>query len=152
MIQTNEQWFSLDGRLIDEKNVFNINAFSGTARYEKCYSCSYCHGSGRHHIRYANSTGACTACKGTGKQGSLIKECFTLAQLFKKNYPAAQKIVRSTLWRQYKMAHLTELEKKILLYCNTNPFLKSLALSIQSGRQLSIKQIAVAERILSEIH
>nr|ASD48805.1 hypothetical protein [Klebsiella oxytoca]AVX35384.1 Hypothetical protein [Klebsiella aerogenes]AXJ98581.1 hypothetical protein [Klebsiella pneumoniae]AXJ98234.1 hypothetical protein [Klebsiella oxytoca]QAX88510.1 hypothetical protein [Klebsiella pneumoniae] len=34
---------------------------------------------------------------------------------------------------------------------NKNPFLKSLTLTIQSGRHLSTKQIAVAESILSQL-
>ena len=84
MTHSNERWYSVDGQLIDNKLVFNINEFNGTARYEKNFICSYCKGSGRHRISYANSSGKCSACKGTGKQGTLIKECFTLQMLFKK--------------------------------------------------------------------
>ena len=152
MKHSNEQWFSVGGQLIDEKFVFNIHEFNGSARYEKSYSCSYCKGSGRHRLSYANSTGACTSCKGTGKQGTLIKECYTLKELFKKNYSAAQKVVTSTTWRRQRMDNLTPLEHKIISATDKNPFLKILTLTIQSGRQLSAKQIAVAERILSEIH
>ena len=50
------------------------------------------------------------------------------------------------------MDNLTPLEHKIISATDKNPFLKSLTLTIQSGRQISAKQIAVAERILSEIH
>lgn len=60
MTHSNEQWFSVDGQLIDEKLVFNINELNGSARYEKNYTCSYCKGSGRHRISYANSLGKCT--------------------------------------------------------------------------------------------
>ncbi len=35
MKHSNEQWFSVDGQLIDEKFVFNIHEFNGSARYEK---------------------------------------------------------------------------------------------------------------------
>ncbi|WP_154975255.1 hypothetical protein [Klebsiella grimontii] len=147
-----EQWFSVDGQLIDEKLVFNIHEFNGSARYEKSYLCSYCNGSGRHRISYANSSGTCTSCKGTGKQGTLIKECFTLQVLFRKNYSAAQKVVNSISCCKNKIDNLSALEKKIMSSSNKNPFLKSLTLSIQSGHKLSSKQIAVAERILSEIN
>ncbi|MDM6944065.1 hypothetical protein QUG90_29920, partial [Klebsiella michiganensis] len=82
----------------------------------------------------------------------LIKECYTLKELFKKNYSAAQKVVTSTTWRRQRMDNLTPLEHKIISATDKNPFLKILTLTIQSGRQLSAKQIAVAERILSEIH
>lgn len=147
-----EQWFSVEGQIIDISSVFNIDTFNGSARYEKNYQCSYCHGSGRHRVRYANSTGTCTACSGTGKQGTLIKECYTLKALFKKNYIAAQKVVNSTAWLQSKMEKLTDIEKKIITDSDKNPFLKSLALTIRSGRPLSRKQISIAERILSEVH
>ncbi|EPL7343739.1 hypothetical protein [Klebsiella pneumoniae] len=152
MTHSNEQWFSVDGQLIDEKLVFNINELNGSARYEKNFTCSYCKGSGRHRISYANSLGKCTSCKGTGKQGSLIKECFTLQMLFKKNYLAAKKVVSSSSWRQNHANNLSVLEKKIISSSNKNPFLKSLTLTIQSGRHLSIKQIAAAERILSQLN
>ncbi|MGA6457321.1 hypothetical protein ACPEGK_02775, partial [Klebsiella sp. K794] len=89
---------------------------------------------------------------GTGKQGTLIKECFTLQVLFKKNYSAAQKVVNSTSWRKNQIDNLSALEKKIMLSSSKNQFLKSLTLTIKSGRHLSSKQIAVAERILSEIN
>ncbi|HHI0775616.1 YuiA family protein [Klebsiella pneumoniae] len=151
MTHSNEQWFSLDGQLIDEKLVFNINELNGSARYEKNFICSYCKGSGRHRISYANSLGKCTSCKGTGKQGSLIKECFTLQMLFKKNYLAAKKVLSSSSWRQNHANNLSALEKQIISSSNKNPFLKSLTLTLQSGRHLSIKQIAVAERILSQL-
>ncbi|SMG72896.1 Uncharacterised protein [Klebsiella quasipneumoniae] len=39
-----------------------------------------------------------------------------------------------------------------MLSSSKNQFLKSLTLTIKSGRHLSSKQIAVAERILSEIN
>lgn len=152
MKNSNEQWFSVDGQLIDNKLVFNIHEFNGSARYEKNYLCTYCHGSGRHRISYANSSGTCTSCKGTGKQGTLIKECFTLQVLFKKNYSAAQKVVNSTSWRKNQIDNLSALEKIIMLSSSKNQFLKSLTLTIKSGRHLSSKQIAVAERILSEIN
>jgi hypothetical protein len=35
MKNSNEQWFSVDGQLIDNKLVFNIHEFNGSARYEK---------------------------------------------------------------------------------------------------------------------
>jgi excinuclease UvrABC ATPase subunit len=149
---SNEGWYSVDGQLIDEKLVFNIHEFNGTARYEQNYTCPYCKGSGRHRFSYANSTGSCSSCKGTGKQGTLIKVCYTLKELFKKNYSAAQKVVISTTWRRHKMDNLTPLERKIVHSSDRNPFLKNLTLAIQSGRQLSVKQVSVAERILSEIH
>lgn len=38
MTHSNESWYSVDGQLIDNKLVFNINEFNGTARYEKILS------------------------------------------------------------------------------------------------------------------
>lgn len=38
MTHSNERWYSVDGQLIDNKLVFNINEFNGTARYEKILS------------------------------------------------------------------------------------------------------------------
>nr|EKW7276345.1 hypothetical protein [Pluralibacter gergoviae] len=151
MTHSNERWYSVDGQLIDNKLVFNINEFNGTARFEKNFICSYCKGSGRHRISYANPSGKCSACKGTGKQGTLIKECFTLQMLFKKNYLAAKKIVSSRHWRESQGKNLSALERQIMSSSNKNPFLKSLTLTIQSGRHLSTKQIAVAESILSQL-
>lgn len=152
MTHSNEQWFSVDGQIIDANRVFNINPFSGSARYEKNYLCSYCKGTGKHRIRYAHTLGLCTSCNGTGKQGCLIKECFTLKELFKRNYAAAQQVVSSTSWLQKKLGNLSDIEKRIIYSSDKNLFLKSLSLTIQSGRPLSDKQIAVATRILSEIH
>jgi hypothetical protein len=77
---------------------------------------------------------------------------FHVAGSFQKNYSAAQKVVNSTSWRKNQIDNLSALEKKIMLSSSKNQFLKSLTLTIKSGRHLSSKQIAVAERILSEIN
>lgn len=128
MTHSNERWYSVDGQLIDNKLVFNINEFNGTARFEKNFICSYCKGSGRHRISYANSSGKCSACKGTGKQGTLIKECFTLQMLFKKNYLAAKKIVSSRHWRESQGKIYQPLRDKSCLQATKTPSLKALRL------------------------
>ncbi len=84
MTHSNERWYSVDGQLIDNKLVFNINEFNGTARYEKILSAHIVKAqvvivSVMQILQENNS-----ACKGTGKQGTLIKECFTLQMLLKR--------------------------------------------------------------------
>ncbi|EIW9027589.1 TPA: hypothetical protein ACHVUQ_005753, partial [Klebsiella pneumoniae] len=63
----------------------------------------------------------------------------------------AKKIVSSRHWRESQGKNLSALERQIMSSSNKNPFLKSLTLTIQSGRHLSTKQIAVAESILSQL-
>lgn len=37
MTHSNERWYSVDGQLIDNKLVFNINEFNGTAQIGRAH-------------------------------------------------------------------------------------------------------------------